>query len=76
MAGSYKIRVSGGNPPATKSYALTVPREMADQVPDDLVFTPEWHPDGILFRAELSLESQAPAWARREPDGSNTQAGD
>ncbi len=61
----YKIRVVS-NTKTSCSYALGLPSEMAKQVPKTVTFHPEWHPDGILFKAASVVTGPIPAWAREK----------
>jgi hypothetical protein len=63
------IRISqNGSNQAHRYYKLTLPREIADALPDDLLFTCELTDDGILYRpvtiGSLS-DLDLPDWARR-----------
>lgn len=51
------------------SRGLTVPRDIDEQVPDDVRFVPEIVEEGILYRAyrngRASVEPKRPDWTRR-----------
>jgi hypothetical protein len=70
MYGPYKINVRTGALPSTghKTYMISMPWQLAEQVPDDARFVPEFHADGILFRfVDIKAEQKiptAPAWAK------------
>ena len=48
------------------SYTLSVPSEMAAQIPDNVKFEVEWNADGLLYRPvrNAASEEAAPEWTR------------
>lgn len=60
-----KIHNVGG----AASQALTVPKDIAEQVPEDVRFIPEMVEEGILYRAyrdgKAVSEKKRPAWTEQ-----------
>jgi hypothetical protein len=55
-------RVDGGRKAGERFY-LTVPRRIAEKLPDEARFEPELVEDGVLYR-RLPPEEVPPSWAR------------
>lgn len=68
MAGrTYKIRKNAaGTKGRQVVYRLTVPPEIARNLPDDVEFSVELTEDGILYRPVVEpAEPELPSWAKR-----------
>lgn len=48
------------------NYALTVPNEIAEAVPDGLTFVPRMTDDGLLYEPVHQAKTDLPAWAQKE----------
>jgi hypothetical protein len=64
----YKIRhyTNGKSKDGTqyKNYALTVPNEIAEAVPEGLTFVPRMTDDGLLYEPVHQAKTKLPAWAQ------------
>lgn len=47
-----------------KNYALTVPNEIAEAVPEGLTFVPRMTDDGLLYEPVHQAKTALPAWAQ------------
>jgi hypothetical protein len=63
----YKIRKSlAGKKRQQTVYRLTVPPDIARQIPEDQEFTVDWNEEGLIYRpAGKDDPPPPPSWARR-----------
>lgn len=66
---AYKVRKSGHGSDA--AYSLSVPKPIAEQLPEGIQFRPEFTDDGILYRPVEPSETgqQVPEWVTNAKTG-------
>ena len=81
MAGSskgYKIRAytNGKAPDGSryKNYALTVPNDIAEAIPNGITFIPRMTDDGLLYEPVDQAKQDLPPWAKNGQVGTNHKA--
>jgi hypothetical protein len=55
-----------------KNYALTVPNEIAEAVPEGLTFIPRMTDDGLLYEPVHQARTELPAWAQNSQGSKKT----
>jgi hypothetical protein len=51
--------------PRSTAGRLTVPAEFMRELDPEVLFRPEWHEDGILYRVVEEWELKPPDWTKR-----------
>jgi hypothetical protein len=73
----YKIRsyTSGHSKDGSeyKNFALTVPNDIAERVPNGMTFVPRMTNEGLLYEPVDQAQPHLPAWARTGKNGKKSE---